>query len=679
MKDTLADTLANSGPTNERQLFIHKSFLADRAGAVVAYDKMPKQFREYLDSFAVTVLDPNLGKTIVTGSPTVGKSFLINQLYYNREVFTERAKLNRLEFVNVPLEHVSLVAQNAIGRWVDYVELCMNIHDLPLSDLIFVTESLDAAVGITGVGGRVVLEASQHTLHTIHQHEMSGMIKQWNSWETIDVDTTFLDKSTMIEILAQAHLDAINTDYPEINLTRKHIALLMDRCIREGELTISEEMSEEYAGLILVQPGIMARVLFRFASILAFDSTMRNSKGVLNYARAIKETFASFEELFYNSFKDFLEFADGPDEDDDALRQFIEGNLPPGIQVLQFPSPQKGKKGKEEADTPEAANFSNIKTLQERLEKSVLGQSEQIAEVVNGLKIAAAGLNAETKPLRSLLFLGPTGVGKTQLSLSLAEELMEAKLPVERIDMSEFGAAHEASKLLGAPPGYVGHESGGVLTNFVKEHPRSVVILDEIEKAHPKVWDSFLQILDAGRMTDSHGDTVDFSKTIIVMTSNLGADRIKRANMGFSTSTHEEAYKARVADAKTIVKRAVEDEFRPEMVNRIDQIVVFNELPTDILHKVIAKEISHASEKLTARGYTLTKPRVDILDHIAGLSDVSKYGAREVQRVVGANILELLADEILTNSDKKTLTLSIGDKGLFVKAKASKTNGTTEA
>lgn len=683
MRDQISDILNNSGPTNERQIFFQKNFLSNKQFVGVPYEKMPKLFREYLDSLAITVLDTNGGKTIVTGAPLVGKSFLVEQLYFNRSVFMERAKLNKLEFVNVTHEHAALVTQNAAGRWMDYVELSMNIYSAHLSDLIFVTESLDAAIGITSVGGRVILEATPQTLHTLHQHESAGVVKQWNSWEIVDLNEVFLDKFALIEILTAAHLDSLNTEYPEIGLTRKHVALFVDYCIKEGELKIESEMSERWAGRILVQPGIMARALFRFAATLAFDSEMRSSKGTILYSKAIRDTFENFEGIFFNSFQNFVELADSEDEDDQtqAIRQFLESNIP-GVHVMQVSANglrMPGKAANGEGGNSGELQFSDFSTLKGRLEKTVLGQSEAITEVVNGLKISAAGLQSDTKPLRSLLFLGPTGVGKTQLSLSLSEELMSEKLPVKRIDMSEFAASHDASKLLGSPPGYVGHDEGGVLTNFIKQHPQSIVILDEIEKAHPKIWDNFLQILDAGRMTDSKGETVDFTKSIVIMTSNLGVDRIRQTGMGFITGTHEEAYQARVADAKNIVTKAVEEVFRPEMVNRIDQIVVFNELPSTILRQVVAKELDQAGIKLSLKGYTLEKPKVDILDHIAGLSDVSKYGAREIQRVVGANVLELLADEILSNTDKKTLSLSIGAKGLFVKSKVSKANGATKA
>lgn len=681
MTDPLASILGQGEPTSNKQLIFQKNFLSNKQFVGVPYDKMPKMFRQEFDSFVVSALDVNSGKIIVTGSSMVGKTFFIQQLYYNRDVFTKRAGLDKLEFVNVTFEHALLVAQNTPGRWTDYVELAMNVYGARLESIIFVTESLDAAVGITRVGGRVILEASPQIIHNLSHQESSGMIKQWNSWEIIDLNSIYLSKASMVEMLAQAHLDSLNIEYPNINLTRKHIAQLVDYSARYGELIIDSEMSKEYAGRLLVQPGIMANALFRFASNLAFDDNMRNSRGELVYSRAIKDTFQSFEGQFFNCLRDFVEFVDNTsinDDDDDetarAIKEILESQMP-GVQIVNVA--RSGGKQKNSNQHTEL-EFSDISTLKERLKKSVLGQDDAIETIVNGLKVTAAGLNSDNKPLRSLMFLGPTGVGKTQLSLSLAKELMTEEIPVKRIDMSEYASSHEAAKLIGSPPGYVGHEAGGVLTNFVKDNPRSVVIFDEVEKAHPKVWDNFLQLLDAGRLTDSHGETIDFTKTVIIMTSNLGAKDLKNGTMGFGLMSESEAYAARVADANKIVRRAVEEEFRPELVNRFDQLVVFNELPKDIIRQVVAKEISETSKKLEERGYELSAPKVDILDYIAGLSDVSKYGAREIQRVVGTNVLQILAEEVLANKDKKKLTLTIKDGGLSVKARVGKKHGESQ-
>lgn len=689
MRDQLADALVSKGKNAEREFVFQKHFLGNSDFVGVPYDKMPKKMREALDYFAIFILDPNNSRTIITGSPFVGKSFMINQLYYNREVFSSRAKTEDIEFVATALEHSILVHQNTPGRWTDYVEIAMGVYGKPLHNLIFVTESLDAAIGIAEAGGRVVLEANPPALNQLRNLESQGTVKHWSSWNIIDLDSVFYDKTTIVESLAAAHLESLNLSYPEIALTRKHIALLVNWCVNNGELTIQEEMGTPWTGYIVAPPGVMARALFHFAATLAFDFDIRKADGKLNYGRAIRDTYENLESLFSRSFYNFMQAASEYDESPngaDALHDFITDQLS-GIPVGQTPDGNKifridaTKLGKQTAPAQNETEykFADMSTLGERLKKIVLGQDDAINQVADGLRVPAAGLNLETKPLRSMLFLGPTGVGKTQLALSLAKELMDTPLPVKRVDMSEFGEAHESSKLFGAPPGYVGHDAGGVLTNFVQENPRSIVILDEIEKAHPKIWDSFLQILDAGRMTDSRGLTVDFTQTIVIMTSNLGASKIKQNSTGFVIGSHEESYKARVADSANIVRKAVESEFRPEFVNRIDQLVIFNELSTDVLHNVIAKEIDEATVRIKARGYTLEKPTDEILAHIANMSDASKYGAREIQRIVGTNILELLAEKILASSESKELALAIEGGKLVVSAKETASESATES
>lgn len=669
MSDPINDFLTGAGIFPRSQQLVFNSHFMGRSTTVVPYDEMPRQYREYLDDFAVTVLDPDGSKIIVTGNPLVGKTFLIEQLYANRDVFLKRSGQQALEFVNVPLEHARLVENSLPGKWQAYVEMTTKTYQANFEDIVYVTESVDAAIGISNIGGRVILELSLATLHHLHKHESAGMVKQWASWEVLDLNDAYLNKQDMIQLLSASLLDKLNTSYPEIHMTKKHISMFVTYAIKEGELLIDADMDETREGLLVAQPGIFARAVGRLASLMAISAEVRDTKGNVQLSKAIKRTFADFEDYFFSCLQSFIESAEGTDMDDpsleDALREMIETNMP-GVRVMSIQG--AGAQGKRAVAKPEkAAEFTDFKTLEGRLSASVLGQAEAIREVVDGLKIPAAGLNLNEKPLRSLLFLGPTGVGKTQLALSLAQELMTEELPVKRIDMSEFGQEHEASKLLGAPPGYAGHDEGGVLTNFVKQFPNSIVVLDEIEKAHPKVWDSFLQILDAGRMTDGKGQTVDFTNTIVIMTSNLGADELARPHTGFLAISQEELYKQRNSEAKNIVRKAVESRFRPEMVNRIDQMVIFNELPQHILRDVIAKEIGLVSERLGIRGYQLDSPKSDILDYIANMADASKYGAREVQRVIGKNVYGLLADTVLADKEKKGLKLAIKDGKLTVR------------
>lgn len=314
-----------------------------------------------------------------------------------------------------------------------------------------------------------------------------------------------------------------------------------------------------------------------------------------------------------------------------------------------------------QTQTEDVANetlvFSDTSTLATRLKKTVFGQDPVVSTVVDSILVPAAGLNGEDKPVRSFLFLGPTGVGKTQMALSLAQEVAEEPMSVIRLDMSEYAQPHEASKLFGSPSGYVGHDEGGVLTNHVKQNPHSLILLDEVEKAHHKIWDSFLQVLDSGRMTDNKGTVVDFSQCIIVMTSNLGSEEVaKGINLGFSNSGD---------DTKKIsqsIMRAVEGFFRIEFIGRIDDIVIFNKLSHDTARYIVRREIEFVSDRMKPRGFALTKPKDDVIDEIIGLSSFEKFGARDIQKAVFKNVSQQLASRMLSNKKKtKTIKMILDD------------------
>ncbi len=681
MSDPISDFLTTSGIFPKRHELVFNTSFLDRQSVAIPYEDMPKQYQEYLDDLAVIMLDPDGSKIIITGNPLVGKTFLVEQFYANKDVFLKRAGQLRLEFVNVPIEHARIVESSTPGKWQDYVEITSRAFNADISEMIYVTESVDAAIGLSGLGARVILELSIPTLNHLQKHESSGMVKQWASWQIIDLNDVYLNKNDLVQQLAASMLTKVNTTYPELNMTRKHIALFVNYAIKHAELLIDEDMDEKRAGMICVQPGIFARAIGRLASLMAVSSEVRDRSGKVQLGRAIKRTFADFEGIFFSCLEEFAESMVEMDEEDieSAIKNMLEEQLP-GVRIMSIQSsdPRKGKHPALKGENKTELEFSSFGDLRDRLSSHVLGQDSAINDVVDGLKIPAAGLNLDTKPLRSLLFLGPTGVGKTELALSLAKELMVEEIPHKRIDMSEFGQEHEASKLLGAPPGYTGHEEGGVLTNFVKENPRSIVILDEIEKAHPKVWDSFLQILDAGRMTDGKGQTVDFTNTIVIMTSNIGADKLNKQNPGFIAGSLESQYVHRNLNAKKVVTKAVEDTFRPELVNRLDQLVIFNELPQAVLHGVIAKEIRLVTERISRRGYTLAEPKSDILEYIANMANASKYGAREVQRVIGKNVYGILADTVLAGQEKKGLKLVLRNDKLTVQARTiGQKNGST--
>lgn len=318
----------------------------------------------------------------------------------------------------------------------------------------------------------------------------------------------------------------------------------------------------------------------------------------------------------------------------------------------------------------EPLQFNEIEKFEETLKQEVLGQDGAIDTIVDSMIVPAAGLNDETKPIKSMIFLGPTGTGKTKTATTIAQSLATSPMNLVRIDMSEYSQPHEAAKLLGAPPGYAGFDKGGVLTNAVKANPNSVILLDEIEKADPKIWDSFLQILDAGRMTDGTGNVVDFTQTVIIMTSNIGAGELKKRSMGFIMGNEKEAYQQRQKDSKAIITKALESEFRPELINRIDELVIFNELSKDISRQIVRKEIEIINKRLQSRGYELDEINNDIIDEILSKSNVSTYGAREIQRVILRNLSSPIAKTIVKNKDlaSKKLVLQLDeDRNISIK------------
>jgi ATP-dependent Clp protease ATP-binding subunit ClpB len=274
--------------------------------------------------------------------------------------------------------------------------------------------------------------------------------------------------------------------------------------------------------------------------------------------------------------------------------------------------------------------------MEENIHKRVVGQDEAIKAVSDAIRRSRAGLSDPNRPNGSFLFLGPTGVGKTELCKALAEFLFDTEDAMIRIDMSEFMEKHSVARLIGAPPGYVGYEEGGHLTETVRRKPYSVILLDEVEKAHPDVFNILLQVLDDGRLTDGHGRTVDFRNTVVVMTSNLGSDRIQEL-------AGEENYQR----MKAAVMEIVSLHFRPEFINRIDEVVVFHPLVKEQIRAISRIQIRHLRDRLQSRdlGLEVTEAALDKLGE-AGFDPV--YGARPLKRAIQHQLENPLAQDILT-------------------------------
>jgi len=274
--------------------------------------------------------------------------------------------------------------------------------------------------------------------------------------------------------------------------------------------------------------------------------------------------------------------------------------------------------------------------LESELHKRVVGQDEAVTAVSNAIRRSRAGLSDPNRPVGSFLFLGPTGVGKTELCKSLADFLFDTERAMIRIDMSEFMEKHAVARLIGAPPGYVGYEEGGYLTEAVRRKPYSVILFDEVEKAHPDVFNILLQILDDGRLTDSHGRTVDFRNTVVIMTSNLGSDRIQEL------AQEGAEYQVMKNEVMTYVNR----HFRPEFINRIDEIVVFHPLGRAHIHDIARLQIARLQKRLEEREMRLEMTE-GALDIIAEVGYDPVFGARPLRRAIQHLIEEPLAMEIL--------------------------------
>ena len=275
--------------------------------------------------------------------------------------------------------------------------------------------------------------------------------------------------------------------------------------------------------------------------------------------------------------------------------------------------------------------------MEEELHKRVIGKNEAVDAVANAIRRSRAGLSDPNRPIGSFLFLGPTGVGKTELCKTLAKFLFDSEDAMVRIDMSEFMEKHSVSRLVGAPPGYVGYEEGGYLTEAVRRRPYSVILLDEVEKAHHDVFNILLQVLDDGRLTDGQGRTVDFRNTVVIMTSNLGSDLIQ----GNQTESYDEM--------KALVMSVVSQHFRPEFINRIDETVVFHPLNKDNIRAIAEIQLKRLINRMESRGYVLhfTDATLNFISEI-GYDPI--YGARPLKRAIQQEIENPLAQQILSGS-----------------------------
>tara|TARA_R110002020_G_scaffold2689_8_gene12663 strand:- start:669 stop:1982 length:1314 start_codon:yes stop_codon:yes gene_type:complete len=322
---------------------------------------------------------------------------------------------------------------------------------------------------------------------------------------------------------------------------------------------------------------------------------------------------------------------------------------------------------------------NKLAELPNSIKNKVIGQDEAVAKVAKAIQRNRAGLKDPNKPIGSFIFLGQTGVGKTQLAKILATELFDNEDSLVRIDMSEYMEKFAVSRLIGAPPGYVGYEEGGQLTEKVRRKPYAVILLDEIEKAHPDVFNMLLQVLDDGYLTDSLGRKIDFKNTVIIMTSNIGARKIKDfgQGVGFGTTARKDQAEE---NAKGIIQNALKKAFAPEFLNRVDDVIVFNALDRKEIHQIIDIELKKLYNRIQSLGYNLELSD-KAKDFISEKGFDKEYGARPLKRAIQKYIEDALAEEIITakigEGDKIFMDIEEGKEELTIKIE--KTENSTQS
>ena len=299
--------------------------------------------------------------------------------------------------------------------------------------------------------------------------------------------------------------------------------------------------------------------------------------------------------------------------------------------------------------------------MEDELHKRVIGQDSAVVAVSNAIRRARAGLNDENRPLGSFLFLGPTGVGKTELTKAVANFLFDDDSAMVRIDMSEFMEKHSVARLIGAPPGYVGYDAGGVLTEAVRRRPYQVVLFDEVEKAHPDVFNVLLQVLDDGQLTDGQGRTVDFKQTLIILTSNLGSSALG------DLSSSEDTFKT-----KDAVMDAVKSHFRPEFLNRLDEMVIFDRLGRKNMDGIVDIQLGRLQKRLNDRKITVNLSD-DAKTWLANKGYDPVYGARPLKRVIQNELQNKMAELLLSGEvlDGYTIDVSVSDGELSLSSNSN--------
>lgn len=546
---------------------------------------------------------------IVYGESGSGKTFMLNQLAYHINEFNGSNVHRTVKFIGADyvnrimtgdgsLTAFGLQAAAAINETNTDRHLIIVVPDLHLF-LLLISKCRNTSF---------ILEADDDML----SHAMTNHSSQVDKIEAVQVNNKMKWKEFLNEANRANITLAVQYDVKPVS----HVAVkaFIEELIRQVYPTHPESFRsiEE----IEIPIGyVLERIEYMYAWLMESDGKPINAKTARTIAR--------------EAFNDSPIVDEDDFDDDDMIMSMLNDEL-------------HNKKDKKQKPA-KTLKYNDPLHLADRLKTTVINQDKAIDMVSKAILIDAAGMKPKDKPVASFLFLGPSGVGKTQLAKSLADTLFEKPVNLVRIDCSEFNDKHTAARLFGAPPGYVGYDNGGELTNAVREHPQSVVLLDEVEKAHPDIWNTFLQVFDDARLTDGQGETTDFSHCVFILTGNLGtkeAENMKTAGFGEST----------VNDEETVYMKAMRDFFRPEFINRLDGICVFNKLRREDYARIVRIKL-HEISGIIKDNYG---KKVDFnvsdaaMDGILIKARSMNLGAREIDHVLKSNVVLPMAENILS-------------------------------
>lgn len=579
------------------------------ADNMVEFDELPNSWQEDLQTVSGSLVSDSYAKWVICDESLSGRTYFLQALINEVQ--------NNTKNINLDLKFVRLLPNVVSYMLDDYTYLSalaqnLNTHE---NALVLVVDALDIGMALGRIypNVRIVVVSNKPTNDTICQ-EHADLLYSWNFLSTTNLPSAVCEYSLFVSSLLEVETSIVyGVEYLPFDVSK---ALSCHILNNYPNLVLCKKRSEN-SSLLSVPLGIYTD-LVRFVCSKVATTDKR--------ARAKK-----IQQVLNSSY--VVSILDGLNQCDESSREFNEYFTPKEQATIKLRSAQ------------------DVATS---LKKSVFGQDEAIKKVIDGITVPTLGINDDNKPLRSMLFLGKTGTGKTETAVQLAKHLGTKEFNLVRIDMSEFGDSHESAKLIGSPPGYVGHETGGMLTNAVKTHPYSVVLLDEVEKAHPRVWDSFLQVLDAGRLTDGQGQTVDFSKCVIIMTSNIGAKETSKEKVGFTDSDFS-SYKTRQIDNERIINKALSEVFRPELINRVDDIVIFNEINEETARQVINKRLKELNTKLQANYNVRIRLDKQLVQRILQQSNYIKYGARDINKVTTKLVTKALVTVPDLQKKRKTV------------------------